>query len=49
MTLMACYGSPCASDPDACQGPIPDDMSVPVDLRTVPHPNSDGGSDDGGP
>jgi hypothetical protein len=44
LTLMACYGSPCASDPEACKGP-PQDMSIPVDSGHGPSP--DGGVDGG--
>ena len=52
MTLMACYGSPCASDKNGCHEiePPPPDMSVQVDMTPViahdpdaGQPDSDGG------
>jgi hypothetical protein len=46
LTLMACYGSPCARE-GACKEPPPDDMSAQVDMPTAPAPNPDGGVDGG--
>jgi hypothetical protein len=46
LTLMACYGSPCASDPEACHVPPSNDLSVQVGADLAPLP--DGGSSDAG-